>query len=87
MSWRERLRALVCAGGSAAVAASLSGCIGTCNANPDPCCRDPQSEQCAEWKMCEASNPHDVETCFENRFDLSTPDLAPTSVDDAGAAD
>jgi hypothetical protein len=27
---------------------------GPCNANPDPCCRDPQGTQCTQKKACDA---------------------------------
>jgi len=41
---------LVLAGGSLAMARCSGGC---CNANPDPCCSAPHSQQCAEFMACE----------------------------------
>jgi hypothetical protein len=92
MGWRERLRDVAHAGGAVAIAATVSGCVGCvplCNANPDPCCRDSKSAECAAWNACAASDL-DVFDCYDNRIDLSTPDLAPvdlSSARDVGAAD
>jgi hypothetical protein len=70
--------------------AAMSGCFpgGCCNANPDPCCSAPKSQQCAEWQGCEDSGTNDVEACYL-RLDLSLPDLKPpadlVSVHDVGS--
>jgi hypothetical protein len=48
--WKKRLVELALAGG---MAAAISGCgpdVPLCNANPDPCCYDPQSSACLDSK-------------------------------------
>jgi hypothetical protein len=55
MGWRERLRQLVLAGGSLALTGCGGGC---CNANPDPCCSAPHSQECTAWMACEAEGGH-----------------------------
>jgi hypothetical protein len=55
MDWRRRLRDIGRAGGLATVAMTMSGCIGctpACNANPDPCCREPMGAACMDEKAC-----------------------------------
>jgi hypothetical protein len=54
--WKDRLRDAIVAAGVAGGAALLSGCprggVPVCNANPDPCCGAPDSQECSESKAC-----------------------------------
>lgn len=80
----------------------MAGCLpgtGCCNANPDPCCGAPQSEECHVKQACEDAGegwglvPVDGgyrEMC--RVLDAGVPDLAPEPVDaapveDGGTAD
>jgi hypothetical protein len=87
MDFRKRLRDLVLAGGGVALATGASGC---CNANPDPCCRAPSSQECALWNGCKddggvAEYAWDSDAgidrlmCLRPGDDLSMPDLARSS--------
>jgi hypothetical protein len=80
MEWRGRLRELARAGGMAAMAVAVSGCMpgGCCNANPDPCCSAPNSQACAESRAPDLSVPAPP--------DLAVP-LDLTVVHDVGAGD
>jgi hypothetical protein len=49
MSWKRRLFDLSLAGGALAGVGCLHQC---CNANPDPCCYDSTTQDCAEWNAC-----------------------------------
>ena len=51
MNWRRRIAEIVLAGGT--LSASV-GCWHFCNANPDPCCSDSSSLQCAAFDECAA---------------------------------
>lgn len=55
MDWRKRLLAIAVAGGGG-VAIVTAGCAGggTCNANPDPCCKIPEGQKCQPRDDCEA---------------------------------
>jgi hypothetical protein len=58
VNWRRRLRDLGRAGGTVAVAVTMAGCgtgLIVCNANPDPCCREPQGVACKDEKACLAN--------------------------------
>ena len=64
MSWKKRILELSLAGGLAASA----GCgdtgphIPVCNANPDPCCAQPDSQACIDYKNRDLSVPLDMTT-------------------------
>jgi hypothetical protein len=50
MSWKRRLFELSLAGGAMSC---FQGCWQhCCNANPDPCCYDSTTQQCADWNDC-----------------------------------
>lgn len=76
MDWRGRLGELKRAGGMVAMAVAMGGCMpgGCCNANPDPCCSAPKSQQCADYQSCLAKDAG-VEACLYP-IDLSVRDLA-----------
>jgi hypothetical protein len=63
MSWKRRILELTLAGG---VLASSAGCdngfIPSCNANPDPCCSDPNSQACIDYRNRDLSivTPEDM---------------------------
>ena len=64
MSWKRRLLELSLAGGMVAVTAT-AGCgdgpnIPLCNANPDPCCAQPNSQACYDYQHADMSVPHDL---------------------------
>ena len=65
--WKRRLFELAIAGGLAAGTGCGPG-IFACNANPDPCCSEPQSQACADYKERDLSVPVP--------HDMSSPDLA-----------
>jgi len=50
MSWKRRLVELSLAGGALSC---FPGCLQhCCNANPDPCCVDSTTADCAAWNAC-----------------------------------
>ncbi len=64
MSWRARLAEIAIAGGM------VSGCGsgipgGSCNANPDPCCPQPDGPACQAQLACEAEPT--VSCCFHDQ--------------------
>jgi hypothetical protein len=52
VSWQVRLQQLLLAGGSLALPGCVPGCGQVCNANPDPCCQDKHSQNCADSQAC-----------------------------------
>jgi hypothetical protein len=64
MSWKRRILELTLAGG---LLAGAAGCddgphIPLCNANPDPCCADPNSQACYDYQHRDLSVPADMVT-------------------------
>lgn len=63
MSWKRRLLELSLAGG---MLAATAGCgdngpnVPICNANPDPCCSQPQSQACYDYQHRDMSMPLDL---------------------------
>jgi hypothetical protein len=64
MSWKRRILELSLAGGMLAAA----GCgdngpgIPICNANPDPCCSQPDSQACVDYRNRDLGVPLDMTT-------------------------
>jgi hypothetical protein len=59
MSWEDRLRDLVLAGGVLAAACTGTDMTPCCNANPDPCCGPlycggPMTSECRQEQACQA---------------------------------
>jgi len=65
MSWKQRFLELSLAGGMIAVT-SAAGCgdngptIPVCNANPDPCCAQPNSQACYDYQHRDMAIPLDL---------------------------
>ena len=64
MSWKRRILELSLAGGLLATAGGCGGdggpVIPLCNANPDPCCSQPNSQACTDYKNRDLSVPLDM---------------------------
>ncbi|HEX8952249.1 MAG TPA: hypothetical protein VF997_09000 [Polyangia bacterium] len=66
MSWKRRLLELSLAGGMLAAAGGCDhtpttvGPIPLCNANPDPCCSQPQSQACYDYQHRDLGMPPDL---------------------------
>ncbi len=64
MSWKRRLLELSLAGGMLAVAGGGCGDNGPkiplCNANPDPCCAQPESQACYDYQHRDMTVPLDL---------------------------
>ena len=60
MSWKQRLLELALAGGLITGGLGCGDSMGhvpACNANPDPCCREPDGTECHDAKAaCAARN-------------------------------
>lgn len=90
MSWQRRLAELAAAGGLALTSAGCPAVIpgGTCNANPDPCCSQPDGPACTAQMACIAQPTvtccQSVQT-FDNACTPATCDpLADNDFDGAG---
>jgi hypothetical protein len=58
LDWQKRLAELLIAGGSLMVAGCSHGPSFACNANPDPCCSEPNSQACQVWNGCLDAGGH-----------------------------
>ena len=81
MDWRRRLLELTLAGGTLA----LTGCPfvggGTCNANPDPCCNNPNGTLCSQKNACVAGGG-----TWDDSFERCDTDSGTQAGNDAGDA-
>lgn len=90
MTWQSRLLSLVAAGGLATVSACSSSSprdLPRCNANPDPCCSDPEGEACKQYKI-DSGRPFldDAPVESGDAPDASdAPDATPADAADASA--